>query len=136
MTAARRGDSPAAIADQLAHRARSAGIPVAVEVAVNLVDERVVLEQVIARADLGALGAIVRATFERLRELDKHSPAEVDRVVRAIVEHVRSWRPESVVSLSEWEPTEEPPTSPPLRGSESEPRSSDWRGTGPGRSTP
>jgi hypothetical protein len=62
------------------------------------------------------IGETLRALFEQLRELDKTDPAHVDAVVGAIVNHVRSWRPESVVSLGQLpapgEPIRDPRSKP------------------------
>jgi hypothetical protein len=41
----------------------------------------------------------VRGIFAELAELDKVAPGEVDRVVGAMVSHLRSWRPMSVAPL-------------------------------------
>ena len=40
-----------------------------------------------------------RALFEFLRELEKESPGDVDIIVRAIVDHLRAWKPTSVAPL-------------------------------------
>lgn len=54
---------------------------------------------------------IFRSTLDRVDRL--HDPAERDRIYSALVADLRSRRPVAVSCLSDWSPTEEPPTSPP-----------------------
>jgi hypothetical protein len=51
------------------------------------------------RPDSAELDDRVRGIFAELVELDKVAPGEVDRVVGAMVNHLRSWRPVSVAPL-------------------------------------
>lgn len=43
----------------------------------------------------------VRLNFSLLAELDKTAPGDVDIIVGAIVGHLRSWRPMSLVKQTE-----------------------------------
>jgi hypothetical protein len=40
-----------------------------------------------------------RAIFERLADLERSAPGDVDIIVGAITSHLRSWRPVSVAPL-------------------------------------
>lgn len=50
-----------------------------------------------------------RRVFAELAELEKAAPADVDMIVRAIVEHVRVWKP---VTLAQPVTQREEPTTP------------------------
>jgi hypothetical protein len=55
---------------------------------------------------------LARTLFDRLRELDKQDPHGVERVVASMVDHLRSWCPESVIPLGELLPPEGPTADP------------------------
>jgi hypothetical protein len=59
-----------------------------------------------------ACGELARSLFDRLREIEKRDPHGVERVVASMVEHLRSWRPESVIPLGELLPPEGPAVDP------------------------
>jgi hypothetical protein len=65
-------------------------------------------------AAVHACAELARSLFDRLRELDKQDPHGVERVVASMVDHLRSWRPESVIPLGELLPPEGPATDPRL----------------------
>lgn len=52
----------------------------------------------------------VRGIFAELVEIEKTAPGEADRVVGAMVSHLRSWRPVAVAPLGAL-----PPPSTPIR---------------------
>jgi hypothetical protein len=67
----------------------------------------------IAVTPLGAaLVELQREVFAKLDELAHHAPADADRVVGAIVSHLRAWRPESVSPLGVLPPPTEPVCDP------------------------
>lgn len=62
-------------------------------------DSRVPLDEAIAEFDIGQLGNLFRAALERLGEMEKTDGHGVEVLVRAIVGHLRSWKPASVTPL-------------------------------------
>lgn len=60
--------------------------------------------------------AIVETIRMALDRTDALPPAEADQVFAMLVADIRSRRPVAVSCLSDWSPTEEPPTSPPGGG--------------------
>lgn len=46
------------------------------------------------------LGA-VRRNFELLAELEKESPADVDQILAAMVNHLRAWKPMALLATKE-----------------------------------
>ncbi|MCX5747107.1 MAG: hypothetical protein NT062_31945 [Proteobacteria bacterium] len=52
------------------------------------------------------LEQMARVLFAQLAERDKTDHAVVDRVVGAMIDHLRSWRSESVMPLTWGAPTE------------------------------
>ena len=62
-----------------------------------------------------ACAELVRTIFDRMRELERRDPKGVERVVLAMVEHLRSWRPEAVAPLGTLPEPEGPTDDPRLR---------------------
>lgn len=57
------------------------------------------LQQTPARLDLEArLAGTMRIFFERLGELDRASPAAVDRLLATVIATIRSWRPQALLT--------------------------------------
>lgn len=59
-----------------------------------------------------SIGRRFAADLDDLREHERDNPAEVAAIVAALVGHLRSWRPECVVSLGQLPKPEAPIVDP------------------------